>query len=470
MEPDTPLPAGAGKIAPDTVNAWFERNRERILADWFRLLRFPSVSADPARRGDCRACADWLRGHLEALGLGSELLETSGNPVVYGATRPGDGPRILFYGHYDVQPADSPETWRSPPFEPELRHGRVYARGAQDNKGQLLYFLQALACLRDLGAATPNLRILLDGEEECSSPGLTAGLNGWRRRLGADVLMVCDTCADARTGRPALIAGLRGILHFEAILRGARHDLHSGMHGGLAPNPIHAMSRMLASLHDRHGRIRVPGFLDNLRPANEREQALLNKFPLDAAEYRRRTGAPPLGGERRRPPAERLGFRPTIEVNGIAGGYSGEGIKTIVPSECRAKLSARLCPDQDPERCLAAVKRRLARRRPPGTTLAFENEAIGGPGFRLTTGSPIFRAAGEVLRRVDPRGAVIRWEGASIPVVSALRDISGAAPLLTGFGSDEDRIHGPNESFALEAFRKGLLYSVLMLNTLGGGE
>lgn len=444
----------------------FAARRDTILEQWFHLLRFPSISSDPTHRADCGECAAWLLDQLAAMGFSGELIEGDAPPVVL-AERVGHpgAPTVLFYGHYDVQPVDPLELWDTPPFEPTLRDGRVYARGAQDNKGQLLFVLAAIQALIDADAPLPTLKILLEGQEESGSELLSSRLPELRERIGADLLMVCDTGMDA-SGRPAITAGLRGIVHLTVTVTGPDHDLHSGLHGGLAPNPVQELARLLTCLHDAQGRIDVPGFYDDLIPPLPEESRLAEAQPLDADGYLQATGVLPLGGEYGRTPAERVGFDPTVEINGFNGGYAGEGMKTIIPSTATAKISARLCPGQDPATSLEQIIQHLERHRPRRCRMEISERRIGGGGFRLDINSPWISEARKVLETLDTRGALLKWEGASIPIVAALREAAGAEAVLVGFGREEDRIHAPNESFSLVQFEQGFMYAALFLSAL----
>lgn len=442
MTPKAPSP-----IPPDL---WFEAHRAELEVRWFELLRFPSIASESDHAADCDRCADWLRKELEDMGFAAGVLQTPGRALVL-AERPADRPglpSLLFYGHYDVQPVDPLSLWNQPdPFEPVTRDERVYARGAQDDKGQIFFALQALRPLREAGVPLPRIQVLLEGEEECGSHGLRAFLREEPCAVSADVLLACDT-GMAPDGRPAVVAGLRGIVELDVTMDGADHDLHSGQHGGVAPNAALGLARLLASLHHPDGRIAVEGFLDGLSEptAEERDEALAQPFDADA--YRTATGAEPVGGEAHLPPAIRLGFRPTIEVNGLHGGYGGPGTKTIVPARAQAKLSARLCPRQDPAACLDAIERHLRRHTPPGLRLRVERRGGCAPGLRLPLHSATIRRARAILDRTHPRGCALLWEGASIPVIGELATLTGAEPLLVGFGLEEDRIHAPNESYS----------------------
>jgi len=444
----------------------FDGGFDRFLSEWFEFLRFPSISSQPERSADCRACAEWLCAHLAGMGFESRLLETRGLPAVHGELKGAPGaPTVLLYGHYDVQPVDPHDAWASPPFAPELRGGRVYARGAQDNKGQVMYVLKAVETLARAGALRPTVRVLIEGEEEKGSSAVLDCLDSWRDLIRADILMVCDTDTVAG-GAPTLIMGLRGIVHASVEVLGPAHDLHSGLHGGVAPNPAQAIAELVASLHTPDGRIAVAGFCDDISDPTVKERELANSHPVDPAEYEKETGVPPVAGEPGFTPAERLGFRPSIDINGIHSGYGGEGSKTIIPARASAKITGRLAAGQDPERCLTCLLDHLRARVPSGLSISFPESGVGGPGFRLDPESPVARRARLVLDQLSDKPAAHLWEGASIPIVSALAQASGAEPVLVGFGSAADRIHAPNESFAVSRFRQGFLYAGLFLASL----
>jgi len=442
---------------------------EETLKDYFELLRFPSVGADPLHLRDCSQCANWIRAWLKPRGFTSELLlppRVIAPPVVF-AERAGDegAPTVLFYGHYDVQPADPPEAWETPPFEPTVRDGRVYARGAQDDKGQWFACLTGFFRLLEKGGRVPTVKILLEGQEESGSVALAQLAPALRKRLRADVLLVCDTSAAADL-RPAVVAGLRGVSHFTVRLTGASHDLHSGEFGGIAPNAAQGMAELLASLHNPDGSIAVRGFEEGLVPPTAEERAAAEAAAMSEARYTAEMGCPPVGGEAGLTPTERNSFRATIEVNGIHSGYGGPGSKTVIPGEALGKISMRLVPGQRPEEAMAAVERHLRRHTPRGMKLFIEDLTGEAAGFRLPLASPVFRLATEVLAKLDPRGPVFQWDGASIPIVSTLRDCSGAAPLLVGWGQPQDRIHSPNESFGLDQFVRAAAWGEAIFGAL----
>lgn len=445
------------------IEKTFEQEKERFLSEWKEFLVFKSISTDPAYAPDCRECAEWLLNHLKKLGFEGELLETSGNPVVF-AQRVGEPskPTVVFYGHYDVQPVDPIELWKSDPFKPVLRDGRLYARGAQDNKGQVFYFLKALETLIKNNALNSTVKLFIEGEEESSSHGITEALPSWKDRTKGDILMVCDTGC-LKPGVPTITMGLRGILNLTVKLSGLTKDLHSGVHGGVAPNPALEMARLLATLHTAVGIIAVKGFYDSVTPVDDEDRALSSVASLSTDEYKALTGVTPDGGEKGLSFSERRGLRPTIEVNGIHSGYGGPGTKTIIPSEAIAKLSARVVGGQDPEKILELIIDHLKSHAPKALTLEISEQGVGGPALLLSSKSEVVKRATDVLKGLFTVPVVYLWEGASIPIVSLFVKVSGAEPLLVGFGLDEDNIHAPNESFSIEQWKQGFLYASMFL-------
>ena len=447
---------------------------DKVLSEYFELLRYESVGADPSHLRDCVSCASWLRKWLGALGFTAELVypkqEPGGAlppPVVFAERKGGEAAAtVLVYGHYDVQPADPVSEWDTPPFEPTMKDGRVYCRGANDDKGQTF----ALLCgMRDyLAAEGPklNIKIVLDGQEESGSGALMALAPEMRRRLAADVLLVCDTSA-APSMRPAIVAGLRGVAHFTLRLTGPNRDLHSGEYGGIAPNPAQGMAELLASLHHPDGSIAVAGFRDGIEPPTHEETSAAEASTPSEEECAADIGCETAGGQMGKTIAQRVSFEPTIEVNGIHAGYGGPGAKTVIPCEAVAKISMRLVPGQSPRGAFAAVRTHLDDRCPKGMKVSFEDVNPGTPAFRLPLASPVFRLASHVLSEMDERGALFQWDGASIPVLSVLREASGAAPLVVGWGQAQDRIHSPNESYSVEQFDRAREWGRRILEALG---
>ncbi len=436
----------------------------------FALLRFPSVSTDPAHDGDCRAAAEWLVAELAGLGFEAALRETGGKPAVVAHHR-GDGPRLLFYGHYDVQPADPLELWDGDPFEPALvatPGGPVIrARGAGDDKGQLMTFVEAFRAWKDATGGLPgNISVLLEGEEEIGSPSLAAFLEAHREELAADLCMVCDTpLFDART--PAITAMLRGIATAQVTVRGPNRDLHSGFYGGAAMNPIRALTAVLGRLHDDRGRVTIPGFYDGVDPVPEELRAMWDRLPIDAEGFLGDVGLSTPAGEADASLLEQVWARPTAEINGIWGGYTGTGFKTVLPAEAHAKVSFRLVGRQDPAAVQDAFERFLRAGLPDDCTLEFRR-GHGAPAAVMPTDRPEFETARAALGAEWPNDAVFVGGGGSIPVVGDFRRILGADSMLIGFGRDNDNIHSPNEKYDLQSFRRGTRAWVRILGALAG--
>lgn len=442
------------------ISDWLKSSDSK---DYFELLKFPTVGAEKEHLRDCVQCATWLKKWLKSIGASAELLlpQSEGEtpslhvPVVYGELKGQEGATtVLLYGHYDVQPADPLEEWETPPFEPTVKGDRIYCRGAQDDKGQFFAFLCGLRERLSSSVSSPlNIKILLDGQEESGSVGLFKLLEDkeFRKRLAADVMLVCDTSAAADL-RPAIVAGLRGVNHFTVTLTAANRDLHSGEYGGIAPNAAQGMAELMASLHNADGSIAVSGFRDGIEPPTHEELEKATEGMASEAMYAKDIGTEPCGGQLGKTIVQRNCFEPTVEVNGIHSGYGGPGSKTVIPCQAIAKLSTRLVPGQNPAKAYEAVKRHLKDHCPKGMEVELSELTGEAPAFRLPLASPLFRLAADVLGEMDSRGAVFQWDGASIPVVSALREASGAAPLLVGWGQPEDRIHSPNESYSIRQF------------------
>lgn len=444
----------------------FEKEKNAFLDEWKDILTLQSISADPSHAGDCIKTAEWLTAHLNVMGFNARMIKTSTNPLVY-AERYGkpDSPTLLIYGHYDVQPVNPLKAWDTPPFDPVLRNGRMYARGAQDNKGQLLYTLKAIQTLLLNDCIDASLKIIIDGDEENGSAGMTEVMTANGDMFAADILMVHDT-ATVLSGAPTIVMGLRGVVHLTATLDGPEHDLHSGIHGGLAPNPAQGMAQMTASLFNNNGGIAIDGYYDSVTDPTKLEKQLAASIPHDEKRYKKTTGVASVGGEKGITPTERTAFRPSIDINGIHSGYGEDGASTIIPSTALAKISARLVPDQDPETCLNAIINHLRLNTPDGLTLTISDAGACGCGFRLDPASDCVHKAESVMEQLDERKTAFLWEGASIPIITALAEVSGASPLLAGFGHEEDRIHAPNESFSIEQFKQGFLYVGLVIQEL----
>lgn len=432
------------------------------------FLRFPSVSTDPARRGDMEACAKWLTSHLEGIGMQAELRPTDGNPVALARNqhRPGR-PTVLLYGHYDVQPEDPLELWQSPPFEPEIRDGVIYARGATDNKGQLMAHVRGIAAtLAEHGDLPVNLICLFEGEEEIGSPNLEPFIAAHRDELQCDLVAVSDTGMLA-PGVGTLTYGLRGIACLELRVTGPSSDLHSGIFGGAVANPATAVARLVASLHDADQRIQIEGFYDDVRPLEDWEREAWATLPIPEGETLALTGAPELCGEAGYTELEQRWARPTAEVNGIGGGYQGAGSKTVLPSKAFAKISFRLVPDQKPGVILDLARRHFERHAPPGVTVEIV-PGHTGQAYLLDPRGEAGAAARRALGRAFPGDTALIREGGSIPIVQTFKDLLDADTLLLGLALPDARAHAPNENFPVASFEGGIRLNRCLLEELAG--
>lgn len=452
------------------VDGYLRERRQAGLDGLREFLAIPSVSALSAHQGDVRRAADFLVERLTAAGLeGARLLETPGHPVVYAEWLHAPGrPTALVYGHYDVQPPDPLELWTSGPFAPAERDGRIFARGTADDKGQVwMHLLAAEALLRTTGGLPLNLKFLLEGEEEVGSRHLKGLVAERRAELAADVVVISDSGFYAR-GQPAIVYGLRGLCTLEFSLHGPERDLHSGDYGGGVQNPLHALAELVAGLHDDQGRVAVAGFYDDVLPPTAQERAAIASLPFDQAAYLREAGVPDTFGEAGFSTAERTRLRPTVEVNGLWGGFQGEGSKTIIPAVAHAKLTCRLVPDQDPARILRVLAEHLRRRCPAGVRL----EVRPGDGSAATVApldSAYVRAAAAALRRAFGADPVYTRMGGSIGVVPAFSEELGAPVVLMGFGLPDDHIHAPDESFDLGQYDRGQRAIAAYWCAIGGG-
>lgn len=449
----------------------FRDQLDGYLTEWKQFLRFESISADPAYRPACEKCAEWVKGVLARIGFRAELLPTPGLPLVFGELR-GDPalPTILIYGHYDVQPPEPLDRWTTPPFEPEVREGRMWARGAEDNKGQLFFIVKALEALQQRGLIKNTIRVLVEGEEESSSIGLYKTLTTYRERFAADVLLVSDTGVPA-LDQGYLCAGLRGIAAIEFVLHGPNRDLHSGVFGGLVRNPAIELSKIIGSCFDTSGRVAVPGFYDDVEESTESVRALAEEgLGLSEEQIAQMLGTPATGGELGRGPGERRGLRPTLEVNGLYSGYSGPGGKTIIPSLAGVKFSLRLVPHQNAERCLAALTTHVMSLVPEGMRLEILHRSPAGGILRVNPDGSFVGAARRVLEELHGSPPRLLWEGGSVPVLAELAAASGAEPLLVGYGMERDNIHSPDENFGLDQAELGFVYTGLLLQELGKDE
>jgi len=443
--------------------------RDAALARLFDLLRIPSVSTDPTHAPDVRHAAEWLAERLRQAGADTVRVDpTAGHPVVYAERIVAPGaPTALVYGHYDVQPPDPVDLWTTPPFEPTVRGGAVYARGASDDKGQSLAHVEALAAYRGAGAAPPvNLKYVFEGEEEIGSAHLADWVRAHAGELAADVAVISDTAMVA-AGQPSIIYGLRGLAYLEVEVTGPARDLHSGQFGGAVRNPANALCAMIAALHDAEGRVAIPGFYDAVRPLGEGERAELARVPFDAGAFRQATGAAGNWGEAGYSVVERIGARPTLDVNGMWSGWTGPGAKTVLPAKASAKVSMRLVPDQDPEAVAALFAEHIRRLAPPGLQVVVTNLHGGQPAI-IDRGHPAVRAAARAYGTVWGRAPVFAREGGTIPVVALLHDILGLSAVMLGFGLPDDNLHAPNEKFEIEHYHKGIETVIAFLDALPG--
>ena len=443
----------------DDVLSAIDADQGPALERLFQLLAIPSISAVSAHHADCERAADWLTAQLAELGFEAKKHATGGRPMVVGHAKASrrEAPHVLFYGHYDVQPVDPLDLWRSPPFEPKLESGpdgeRIVARGASDDKGQLMTFLEACRAFKAFGGPPCEVTVLLEGEEETGSPSLEPFLAKNAAMLKADVALVCDTGMWGR-GTPAITTALRGLVGAEVILRGANRDLHSGVYGGAAVNPIHVLSRILGALHDEKGSIALPGFYDGVEELPEEIAEQWRALDFDAAAFLGAVGLTTPAGERDRTPLEQLWSRPTCDVNGVAGGYSGEGFKTVLPAEARAKVSFRLVGKQSPERVAEAFRAFVTARLPPDVKAEFIDH--GGSGaISLPGNNEALRIARRALEAEWGKPAALVACGASIPIVGSFKRELDMDSLLIGFAYEDDQIHSPNEKYERMSFHKG---------------
>jgi acetylornithine deacetylase/succinyl-diaminopimelate desuccinylase-like protein len=442
---------------PSSLEPFFSANGPRIRDELFDFLRIPSVSARSEHNPDTARAADWVAESLRAVGLTAEVIPTAGHPVVLGEWRNAgpDAPTVLIYGHYDVQPAEPLELWDSPPFEPTVRDGRIYARGSVDDKGQLFLHVKALeAHLTERGTLPVNVIVLAEGEEEVGSEHLAPFIQQHADRLKCDAVVISDSAMFA-PGLPSILSSLRGMAYFQIDVQGPNGDLHSGSYGGAVVNPAMALARILATMHDADGRIAIPGFYDSVRewPAAVRDQ--MRTLPFDEQNFMHEVGVTSLGGERGHTTLEKLWTRPTCEVNGLLSGYTGEGAKTVLPAKAMAKVSCRLVPDQSPAEIEQLMKAHVAKVAPAGVT-ATVTHLHGGMPWRADLQGPLFDAARRALTAAFGREPVITGEGGSIPVVGDFERILGAPVLLVGFGLPGENAHAPNEWLGVENFEKGM--------------
>jgi acetylornithine deacetylase/succinyl-diaminopimelate desuccinylase-like protein len=449
-----------------TIQAYIDSNRDRFLDELFEFLRIPSVSASSAHNADTRRAAEWLMQKMKDAGLDVSIHDTAGHPIVLGEWRKAgpDAPTILIYGHYDVQPPEPLDLWSSPAFEPEIRDGRIYARGSVDDKGQLYLHVKAIeAHMQTNGSLPVNVVLIAEGEEEVGSENLMPFVEQHTDKLMADAVVISDSGMFA-PGMPTIGASLRGLAYFEIRVRAAKSDLHSGTYGGAVANPATALARIIASFHDENGHILVPGFYDDVRTATEFLEQI-RTLPFEDEDFRAETGVPALFGEKGFTTLERLWVRPTCEVNGLLSGYTGEGAKTVLPSHSMAKVSFRLVPDQDPKKIEALVEQHVRNVTPPGVEVDVVH-LHGGKPWRARLEGRLYDAGARALAAAFGSPTIYAGEGGSIPIVSEFERVLGAPVLLMGFGLPGQNAHAPDEWMSVENYEKGTHASALLLNEL----
>ncbi len=433
-----------------------EKNKDRFLNEMLDLLRIPSVSAKSEHKADMLKCADAVKQNLLNAGCDkAEVMPTDGHPVVYGEKIIDPAkPTVLVYGHYDVQPPEPLELWNSGPFDPVIKDGKVYARGSADDKGQFYMHVKALEILTKTNSMSTNIKFLIEGEEEVGSPNLGKFVAKHKELLKADVILISDSSMLSMEN-PSLDTGVRGLSYIEVEVTGAKRDLHSGTYGGAVANPITILARMIASCHDENNHITIPGFYDDVVVAGPEERALINKAPFDEKEYKEDLGVQELWGEKGYTTYERTGIRPTIEVNGIWGGYQGEGAKTVLPSKASAKISARLVPNQSSHKITGMLLNYFRSIAPAGVTVnAFEHH--GGEPYMTPIDSKGYKAAAKAVETTFGKQPIPVRGGGSIPICSILEKELGIKIIFMGFGLDNDNLHSPNEKYNIENYYKGI--------------
>lgn len=450
----------------DPVSRYIATHRSAFESDLAELLRIASVSADSRQNGETRRAAEWVAAQFKSLGLATELIQTTGHPLVYAESPPVPGkPVALVYGHYDVQPPEPLEEWTTPPFEPTIRDGRIYARGATDDKGQMLTHVKsAEAWIKSVGKLPIQLKFLIEGEEEVGSANLAPFVKRHRDKLACDAVVISD-CSQFAPGVPAITYGLRGIAYYELRLRGPKQDLHSGSFGGAVTNPAAALVAMLAALKDSGGRIQLPGFYEDVQPITDRERAEFRALPLTEEEFMQSVGVSGTFGETGFTALERRWARPTCDINGLTSGYQGEGAKTVLPAKASAKFSFRLVPNQDPAKIAVALRKFFEDRVPPGIQMELVDHH-GAPGVVVSLDSPYMRAAASAIESAFGRAPVFIREGGSIPIVNTFTSELGADVLLLGWGQNDDNTHSPNERFCLDDYHRGTLASACLWQEL----
>ncbi|MFL5574027.1 MAG: dipeptidase [Gemmatimonadaceae bacterium] len=441
---------------PADLQQYLTDHDARIRAELFDFLRIPSVSAKSDHNADTKRAAEWVKSSLDKIGVPAKIYPTAGHPVVVGEWRKATGaPTVLIYGHYDVQPPEPLDLWTSPPFEPTVRDGKIFARGSVDDKGQLFLHIKALEAHLAARKKLPvNVVVIAEGEEEIGSEHLAQFVQEEKDLLDCDAVVISDSAMFA-PGLPSILSSLRGLAYFEINVQGPQGDLHSGSYGGAVVNPAMALARILATFHDENGHIAIPGFYDKVREWDPRIRGQMRSLPFDDKTLMRETGVDTLGGEKGYTTLEKLWIRPTCEVNGMLSGYTGEGAKTVLPAKAMAKVSCRLVPDQDPADIEKLMKAHVAKVAPKGVKATVQH-LHGGRPWRAELAGPLYDAARSALRAAFGKEPVITGEGGSIPVVGDFERILGAPVLLVGFGLPGENAHAPDEWMSEENFRLGM--------------
>ncbi|MGB0421201.1 MAG: dipeptidase [Limisphaerales bacterium] len=447
---------------------YLKRHHDRFLEELMAYLRIPSVSAQSGHRQDVQRCAQWLKDHCESIGLKARLIPTQGHPIVLARTprrARSKKPHFMVYGHYDVQPPEPFELWTSPPFEPRIQGDNLFARGSTDNKGQHFVHLKAVEAYLKTGQELPcDISFLIEGEEEVGSECLTPALQKLKPELDVAAVVVSDNGMPSLK-HPALTYGLRGVTACELTLIGPNRDLHSGIYGGAVDNPAMVLCQMLAQLRDAQGRVKVPGFYDDVQPLSRLERAQARKFPLKDSVMARALGVRSLFGEKGFLTVEQRAARPTLEINGLTSGYQGEGSKTIIPSKASAKITCRLVPNQDPKKILRLLKKHLQSICPKTMRLHFE-AGHSGKAYLTAPDGPFAKAALDALEMAFGHQPILMREGGSIPIVNEFKQVLGVDTLLLGLGLPDDNAHSPNEKMSLTAFTKGMHMSAALWQNL----
>ena len=439
------------------LEQYLSRNDQRARTELFEFLRIPSVSARSEHNADIKRCADWVASQVRSAGMKAEVLPTGGHPVVLGEWRGAgaNSPTVLVYGHYDVQPAEPLDLWTSPPFEPTVRDGRIYARGSVDDKGQLFLHIKAIqAHLAQRGKLPVNMVLLAEGEEEVGSENLERFVEENAKRLACDYVVISDSSMFA-PGLPSILSSLRGLAYFQIDVQGAAGDLHSGSYGGAVANPATVLARIIASFHDKNGHIAIKGFYDKVSPWSAASRKALRKLPFTDKKFLEESGATAAVGETGYGTLERVWSRPTCEVNGMLSGYTGEGAKTVLPAKAMAKVSCRLVPDQSPADIEKKMKAHVKKLTPKGVKVTVQH-LHGGRPWRAELDGPLFDAARRALKTAFAKDPVIVGEGGSIPVVGDFERVLKAPVLLVGFGLPGENAHAPDEWMSEENFVKGM--------------